>query len=249
MHGDGRRRVRANLTEPASGTVREWMDEPGCPEELLRPDLDALGRINRLTGAVYLVRAYLDRLLPVWRRSRTLGAPLALLDVATGGADIPRAVVRWAARRGVPVRIVAVDRHPVTARLAAQSSARFPEIEVIRTDARALPFRDGAFDACLCSIALHHLEPAERPALLGRLDRLGRLGFFVVDLVRSPATHAGVWLLTRCFRNPLIRTDGPRSVGRAYTWAQYRELAATAGVPNLSVRRVPGFRAALERLG
>jgi SAM-dependent methyltransferase len=242
-------RVRVNdLSGPASPTVHESMDDPACTEEMLRPNLEDLGRINRLTGAVHLVCAYLDRLLPVWRRSHTLGAPLALLDVATGGADIPRAAAQWAARRGVPVRIVAVDRHPVTARLAAEGSAAFSEIEVVRADARALPFRDGAFDACLCSIALHHLEPEERPALLRRLDRLGRLGFFIVDLVRSPATRAGVWLLTRCFRNPLIRADGPRSVGRAYSWEEYRGLVAAAGIPNLTVRRVPIFRAALERL-
>ena len=239
----------ANLREPAAGPVPELMDDPACPEALMRPNLAALGRINRLTGAVHLVCDYLDRLLPAWRRSRTLGAPLALLDVATGGADIPRAVVRWAGRRDVPVRIAAVDRHPATARLAAEASAQFPAIEVVRADARALPFRDGAFDACLCTISLHHLEPEDRPALLRRLDRLGRLGFFVVDLVRSPAAHAGVWLLTRCFRNPLIRTDGPRSVGRAYSWAQYQTLTATAGIPKLTVRRVPGFRAVLERLG
>lgn len=230
-------------------TMHELMDDPGCAEAMLRPNLAALGRINRLTGAVSLVCAYLDRLLPRWRGSRTLGAPLALLDVATGGADIPRAVAGWAVRRGVSVRIVAVDRHPVTARFAAETSAAFPEIDVVRADARALPFRDGAFDACLCSISLHHLEPDERPALLRRLDRLGRLGFFVVDLVRSPAALAGVWLLTRGFRNPMIRADGPRSVGRAYSWAEYRALAAAAGIPNLTVRRVPGFRAALERLG
>lgn len=233
----------------ANGTINELMDDPGCPEEMLRPDLEDLGRINRLTGAVRLVWAYLDRLLPLWQRSRTLGAPLALLDVATGGADIPRAVARWAARRGVSVRIVAVDRHPVTARLAAEASAECPEIEVVRADARALPFRDGAFDACLCSIALHHLEPGDRPALLRRLDRLGRLGFFVVDLVRSPAAYAGVWLLTRCFRNRLIRTDGPRSVGRAYSWDEYRGVVAAAGIPAVTVRRVRVFRAAIERLG
>lgn len=241
--------MRTNLAGPAPGAIRELMDDPASTEEMLRPNLEDLGRINRLTGAVRLMCAYLDRLLPLWRHSRTLGAPLALLDVATGGADIPRAAVRWAARRGVPVRIVAIERHPVTARLAAETSAAFPEIAVVRADARALPFRDGAFDACLCSISLHHLEPADRPALVRRLDRLGRLGFFAVDLVRSPAALAGVWLLTRCFRDRLIRTDGPRSVRRAYSWAEYRALVAGAGVPNLTVRRVPGFRAALERLG
>lgn len=230
-------------------TVGELMDDPTATEESLRPNLADLGRINRLTGSVQLVSAFLDRLLPLWRRARTLGAPLALLDVATGGADIPRAAARWAARRGVPVRIVAVDRHPMTARIAAIDSATFPEIEIVRADARALPFRDGAFDACLCSIALHHLEPGERPGLLRRLDRLGRLGFFVVDLVRSPAALAGVWLLTRCFRSPFIRADGPRSVRRAYSREEYRALVAAAGIPGLTVRHVPGFRTALERLG
>jgi len=242
--------VQANdLTRPASLTVHELMDDPACTEDLLRPDLEELGRINRVTGAANFVRAYLDRLVPLWRRSRTPGAPLSLLDVGTGGADIPRAVARWAVRRGVPVRIVAVDRHPVTARLAAEASAAFSAIEVVRADARALPFRDGAFDACLCSLALHHLEPEERPALVRRLDRLGRLGFFIMDLVRSPAARAGVWLLTRCFRNPHIRADGPRSVERAYSWREYREMVTAAEIPNLTVRRVPVFRAALERLG
>jgi len=241
--------MRVNLAGSAPSAVGELMDDPAATEEMLRPNLADLGRINRFTGSTHLVVTFLDRLLPLWRRARTFGAPLSLLDVATGGADIPRAVARWAARRGVAVRIVALDRHPVTARIAAADSAAFPEIEVVRADARALPFRDGAFDACLCSIALHHLAPGDRPGLLRRLDRLGRLGFFVVDLVRSPAALAGVWLLTRCFRTAFIRSDGPRSVRRAYSRAEYRALVTAAGIPGLTVRRVPGFRVALERLG
>jgi SAM-dependent methyltransferase len=233
----------------AAGDVVEWMDDPACPEDLMRPNLGALGRINRLTGAVRLILAYLDRLVPLWEVSRAAGAPLRLLDVATGGADIPRAIAAWAAGRGIAVQIVAVDRHPTTARLAADASARFPEITVIRADARALPFVDRGFDACFCSLALHHFEAADRLPLLRRLDRLARFGFLVVDLVRSPTAHAGIWLLTRCFRNPVTRADGPRSVAHAYTWPEYQALRAGAGIPALTVRRVWGFRAALERLG
>lgn len=243
------------MTEQASrlpiavAGIAERMDDPACPMDLMRASLDGLRRINRLSGGVRLTLSYLDRLLPVWRRTHAPGAPLQLLDVGTGGADIPRAVARWAAARGIRVRITAVERHPTTARLAAEASAGFSGITVIRADARALPFRDAAFDACLCSTALHHLDPAERSVTLRRLNRLGRLGFFVLDLVRSPAAYAGIWLLTRCFRNPLIRTDGPRSVDRAYTWREYRTIAAEADIPGLRLRRVPAFRAALERLG
>jgi Methyltransferase domain len=241
--------IERAVPRPRDAGIREWMDDPACPAELLRPNLAALARINRITGAVHVVLAYLDRLLPVWRRSAPAGAPLTLLDVATGGADIPRAIETWGARRHIRVSVAAVDCHATTVRLAAEASAGFPGIRVIRADARALPFRDGSVDACLCSISLHHLEPGERLPFLRRLDRLARFGFLVVDLVRSPAAHAGVWLLTRWFRNPLIRADGPRSVERAYTWDDYRALAASSGIPALTLRRAPGFRAALERLG
>jgi SAM-dependent methyltransferase len=236
-------------TAPRPFAMHEWMDDPSCPAALLRPNLESLARINRLTGAVRFVLSYVDRLVPLWRRSYPEARPLTLLDVASGGADIPRAIAAWAARRRIGVRIVAVDRHPTTVRLAAEASAAFPNIAVVRADARALPFRDGAFDACVCSISLHHLEPGDRPGLVRHLDRLGRLGFLVVDLVRSPAAYAGIWLLTRFFRNPLIRADGPRSVTRAYTWREYRAMAAASGIPGLRLRRLPGFRAALERLG
>jgi SAM-dependent methyltransferase len=240
---------RALLRQSAPTGVREWMDDPACPPSLLGPNLDGLGCINRLTGAVGVVIAYLERVRQLWVRAHPDGAPLTVLDVATGGADIPRAIAAWAIRRRIGVRIVAVDLHPTTVRIAAEASSGFSAITVLQADARALPFRDGSFDACLCSLALHHLEPAERPLLVRRLDRLGRLGFLVVDLVRSPAARAGIWMFTRCFRNPLIRTDGPRSVERAYTWAEYRALAAASGIPALRLRRLPGFRAALERLG
>jgi hypothetical protein len=46
----------------------------------------------------------------------------------------------------------------------------------------------------------------------------------------------------------LIRVDGPRSVRRAYSRREYGALVAAAGIPGLTVRYVPGFRAALERL-
>jgi ubiquinone/menaquinone biosynthesis C-methylase UbiE len=37
------------------------------------------------------------------------GAELSIVDVATGGADIPRALLGWAARRGLRARVVATD--------------------------------------------------------------------------------------------------------------------------------------------
>lgn len=243
------------LTRQATG---ELMDDPGRSDRELRETLRDLGRINRWFGARAFVRGYLDRVLPVWQARahgvsqdarESASRPLMLLDVATGGADIPVDIVAWGRYRGVPVRVVAVDLHPTTVRLAREMTEGHPEISVIRADACALPFPDGGFDVCLCSLALHHLDPGDAPALLRRLHRLGRLGFLVVDLVRAWSAYAGVWLLTRASRSPLIRHDGPLSVRRAPSWDEYRRLADASGVPGLRVRRLPMFRVALERIG
>ncbi len=224
----------------------ELMDDPDRSDRELRESLGDLGRINRWFGARAFVRSYLDRILPAWP-ARNAGPlrPLRLLDVATGGADIPIDVVAWGARRGVALQVVAVDRHPTTARLASEAAAPYPQIRVLRADARALPFADGCFDVCLCSLALHHLDPGDGVALLRQLHRLGRLGFLVVDLVRGWGAYAGVWLLTRCSRSPLIRHDGPLSVRRAPSWDEYRALADASGIPGLQVFKLPLFRVGL----
>ncbi len=232
--------------QPAAG---ERMDDPACPERELRQALRDLGWINRWFGGRAFVRAYLDRVLPAWRRRRRGQAPFALLDVATGGADIPLVAVAWGRDRGVPVRVVAVDRHATTARLAREAVGASAAITVIQADARALPFADGSFDVCLCTLALHHLAPAEGPELLRGLHRLARAGFLVVDLVRGPLAYAGVWLLTRCASSPLIRHDGPLSVRRSRSWDEYRRLAAAAAIPNMRVLPLAPFRAGLEWIG
>ena len=118
----------------------------------------------------------------------------------------------------------------------------------IRADARALPFGDGAFDICLCNLALHHLAVEEGSTLIRRLDRLSRIGFLLVDLLRSPSGYGGVWLMTRLSRNRLVRHDGPLSVRRARSWEEYCALVTAAGIPGLRLDRHPLFRVTLSRI-
>ncbi len=231
-------------------TAPELMDDPACAERELRAALRDLGRINGRFGAHAFVAAYLDRMLPAWRAGLTDPlAPLRVLDVATGGADIPIAVAAWAARRGIRARIVGVDRHPTTVRLAREALAGHPEIRLVRADACALPFADRSFDVALCSLTLHHLSADDSVQVLRDLDRVARIGFLAVDLVRSPTGYAAVWLLTRLSRSRMIRHDGPLSVRRARSTDEYRRLADAARVPGLRVSPLPLFRVALERTG
>jgi len=94
----------------------EWMDDPGADPADLRRSLDYIRRINALLGYTRASVGHLRRFSRNWRPGETI----RILDVATGSADIPRAMLRWADRRGFDVRIVAVDIHATTLKLAAQ---------------------------------------------------------------------------------------------------------------------------------
>jgi SAM-dependent methyltransferase len=236
------------MIELAPATCRELMDDPWCDVHALRRNLIDLERVNRFLGGHTIIRRYLDRVLAVWRRRRPATGVFTVLDVGTGGADVPAAVAAWGRQRDVPVRIVGVDRHPEIARLARARSAG-PSVAVLQADAGALPFRDASFDACLCNLTLHHLTREEGAMLLQTLHRLGRVGFLVVDLLRCHSGYGGAWLVTRLSRNPLTRHDGPLSVRRAMSWPEYRRFAADVRIPDLRLRRLPLFRVALSRIG
>jgi SAM-dependent methyltransferase len=238
------------FTQIRPSLTRELMDDAGCSVRDLRGNLRDLERMNRLLGGHAIVRRYLDRVLPLWReRGRAASDAFTVLDVGTGGADVPAAIVAWGRRRRVPVRIVAVDRHPAVVHLASTASAVHSSVAVVRADARALPFRNASFDVCLCSLALHHLTRDQGGALLRHLHGLARVGFLVVDLLRCPSGYGGVWLVTRFSRNPLTRHDGPLSVRRAMSWPEYRDFARDARVPGMRLTRLPLFRVALSRIG
>ena len=73
--------------------VPEIMDRRGNDPELLRADLHLLESINRFLGGHRMALGYLDEFLEVVPMSS-----LTILDLATGGADIPRTIVQHAPR-------------------------------------------------------------------------------------------------------------------------------------------------------
>lgn len=207
-----------------------------------------VARVNRFLGgtrAVYRALAPLLAGLPFETR------PVRILDIATGSADIPRALVR-AARRGRlggrSLQIVATDNHPKVLALARRLSEGYPEITVEEADALALPHPDKSFDIALCSLAFHHFGPENCVRALREMERVAAHGFIVNDLRRDRIACALIWALTRLVRaNRLTRHDAPLSVLRAYTLDEYAAMARKAGIPSFEVRTAPMYRALIVR--
>jgi SAM-dependent methyltransferase len=224
--------------------ARELLDEPTHEPEALRRNLRDIRHINTLLGW----RALTVR--EVARTVRASGAhAFTLLDVASGSADMPLAIARWAARAGIDAHITATDLNPRIVAIARQQSAATPSVTVERQDALALPYPSGSFDIALCTLALHHFAPDDAQRLLRELARVGRR-VLVFDLVRARLAYVGVVLLTHALlMDAMTRHDAPVSVRRGYTVAEARDLASRAGLRDAHVRQAIPYRLILTATG
>lgn len=216
----------------------EMMDIPGQPRELLIGDLRNLRLINRYLGGRRNALRGVARIVAGARLDR-----FTLLDLGTGSADIPVAIVRWARRRSLSCRISGLEREAITVEQAAAQTRSLPEIALVRGDVLAPPFGPKSFDLVLVSQLLHHFPDERIVALLRHCAGLARCAVIVNDLVRHPLAYHGIRLLTRAVtRNIMTVTDAPLSVRRALTLAEWRALFQRAGAGRFVVEPALPFR-------
>jgi 2-polyprenyl-3-methyl-5-hydroxy-6-metoxy-1,4-benzoquinol methylase len=219
----------------------ELMDSTRLAPGELDAALRFLEMTNRWFGGTSVILKHLARWL-----SRHVGTrPPRILDVGTGAADIPLAVVRWAARRGMRVEIVGLDVVEATSRLARARTRGADQVSIVTGDLFAFSSHGAVFDYVVANLFLHHVEPARTVAALAACDRLARRGLVVSDLRRSWASLAAVSALSFAAGNRIVRHDGPLSVRRSFTVRELASLAERAGLGYLRASREPWFRASL----
>ena len=226
-----------------SGAQRQWRGAARRPELLDDPAADAtavlsslkdVARANRFLGGAAAPLRRLDELL----RTVPAGATLTLLDVGTGDGDIPRAARTRAARAGIRLHLLCVERHPAAARHASRDGG----IAALLADAAALPLASRSVDLVLCSQLLHHFRGAALTGIVAELGRVARVGVVIADLRPNRVAAVGLWLASYPLRfQSVSRRDGVTSVLRGFTAAALRAACAEAGV-NADVRNHALFR-------
>jgi ubiquinone/menaquinone biosynthesis C-methylase UbiE len=219
----------------------EWMDAPDADPAILGVSLRFIRRINTALRYTRSTLSHLRRFSRSWKPGETI----RIIDFATGSADVPLAVVRWAHRRGFDVRVVGVDLHEATCQMARDATRHEPRVTIVRADALAeLPFDAGSFDYALSGLFLHHLSETDAVQVLRAMDRVARRGIVVGDLLRNRRAYAWVVLFT-LWANPMVRHDARVSVAQAYSEPEAAALAERAGLRYLRYFRHFGHRFAL----
>ena len=222
-------------------TAEELLDGPLDDPATLAGNLRDLARVNLLLGGARLSRVALGRLLT--SAGLAARAPVSLLDVGTGGADIPVALLADARQRGRRLSIVAIDARPEVLAAAAALRPRLahtPGLSLAVSDGRSLPYPDATFDVAHASLVLHHAADDEAVVLLREMARVARIGVIVNDLSRARFHWIGAWLIANLLtQNAYTRHDAPLSVRRAYRPDEMVDLLGRAGLR--PVARVGGF--------
>lgn len=205
------------------------MDDPAADQAELERSLVFIRRVNTRFGYTRATIGHLDRFASKWEKGR----PIRILDVATGSADVPLAVLNWAERRGYDVRIVGLDLHQKTVdaarRAAAAAGIAESKLSIVQGDATSLPFDAGSFDYAMTSMFLHHLDEDVVVKVLREMDRVSARGVIVADLLRRRRAYAWITLFTLA-AGPMVRHDARASVAQAFTREEIEALRDRAGV-------------------
>lgn len=198
----------------------ELLDRPDSDPRLAEQSYHFMRSVNHVGGGTRAVRAFLARELS----GRTSATPIRIVDLGTGGGDIPVALSEWAASRGHHVEFTCVDHHAAALALArkwadaAPGTIRFQQADIFEYHPAE------AFDYAIASMFLHHFSADEIDRLICHLRRFVRKALFVNDLHRGLLNYAACYLAT-LGRAAEIRHDALLSVRRGFRRRDLRRIA------------------------
>jgi ubiquinone/menaquinone biosynthesis C-methylase UbiE len=212
--------------------------DPGEPEIMDRPQsltgefelaLTTRRKLNRCLGITRLLRCFLRSWIEPDRVHR-------ILDLATGDGDAARAIVQWARKRRIAVKVDAVDSRPALLEIARRRNSDCPEISFIR--ANAAEFAGGeCYDMVCCVNALRDFSEADAVRLLRRAGELSHDKVVIADLDRDMPALAAVYVAAATvFQGAAGRNAARHSLRKSFTFAELDELARRAGWQNYGHR-------------
>ena len=178
------------------------------------------------------------------RCAAVAGRPLTILDVGFGAGDMLRALAR---RFGARVRLIGIDLNPRSEPVARAMTPPEFAIDYRTGDAYALAESE-PMDLVISSLVTHHMGDTELQGFLGWMEARSRLGWLVNDLQRHWLPYHGFGALAAAMRwHPFVRHDGPLSIARAFTRADWEQRLGEAGIADARIAAWFPFRMCVER--
>lgn len=221
--------MKKRLLEP------EEMDDPHLSPDLHRAALAGLARLNQVSYSIPSIWRFLEHEYRLQRNGLT--TPFTVLDLATGGGDLPIALAEKARRKAYDWRVLGCDKSQVALEYAAGKAGKTaPALEWLQRDVTREPLP--ACDWVVSSLFIHHLDATSLVQVLARMAEAARYGVLIDDLERNWPNRILVWLGAHLLsRSPIVHRDSDRSVRAALSLDEMAELARQAGLTGVRIRR------------
>ncbi|HMG37367.1 MAG TPA: methyltransferase domain-containing protein [Blastocatellia bacterium] len=248
--------IPALMPTPKRIYEEELLDAGVGTDDDVAKNLQDLRRVNKWLGGTRAILTALSELLTTQQskiatnpdnrreaKSVTSGDAFSLLDVGTGSADIPGAVLDWSEANGFAAEVVGVDYSARNLRVAKSKLGVRRGVQLVEADSLALPFAERSFDFVTASLFLHHFKDEDVVKLLMSFSKIARRAVIVNDLVRDLVPYyfarmSGPILATSF----LTRNDGPVSVLRGFTRDELLGFSRSAGLDHVEIRRLFPYR-------
>ncbi len=209
----------------------ELMDDPNVDPDLHREAMLGLARINTFSRSAAMTLAPILKILADnhMRSAR-------ILDIATGGGDMPFHLWKEAKRAGVALIIDGCDQSPVAIQSANElaTSLAYPgKFFTLNVNVDDFPVD---YDIVINSLFMHHLDPDQVVILLEKMKGACKLMLVVNDLVRGYLNLFLVSVAARLLsKSSIVHFDSVASVRAAYTPSEMRLLANKAGLEGANI--------------
>jgi len=212
-----------NLTQRSY--EEELMDRLDADPRRLKKTIEQFDLLNRLFSSALPLfkKQILPLLLADSKREWTI------LDFGSGGGDIDRAVVRLCRKKGLKLRITALDLDPRVLPWAQDLCRDYPEITLVTGSVFDLDAL-GDFDFIVSNHTLHHFTYPQVRRTVELCLAHARHGLLLNDLRRSFWAYVGYTIFTGLvIKGSLAFYDGRLSIRRGFTVAELeKELAGLA---------------------
>ena len=189
----------------------ERMDLADCDPRQLERTYRNFGMVNAALSGWNMV--YRREIRPQLSATRSR----SLLDIGSGGGDVPRQLMRWAQRDGLLLTVTAIDADARAVRYA-RGLPPLPGLRFRQAMSHDLVAENLTFDFITSNHLLHHLTYLELGSLLEDCQALCSGTVIHSDIERSPLAYAlfgaATWAL---FPGSFIHDDGLLSIRRSYT--------------------------------
>ncbi len=213
----------------------EWLDRGYGSQAEVQASLAEVGRINRYLGGLGALTKHLH---PRLKALAKVQEQVSVLDLGTGTAEIPLALLHWAQQQHIRLQVIAVDLAQRHLQVAKTYLSDMPNALLCCADANRLPLPANSVDVVISTLFLHHFTSESATSLLALIKQVARHSIVMSDLERGRWPLLAFKLVQPIFaRNAITCHDGALSIRRAYTPEELLALAQRADLPNARVYR------------